>query len=137
MLLPIHIAAGGLALVLGAVALLVKKGGPTHRRSGLLFVYAMVVMATTAAILGNVVGGLMTLYFVGTALTTVRPASPWTRRINAAALTLAVGRFFRQRGGGGAVSPGPFREGGDRGGADGLLFGRVFFVGGGARGRRD
>src|ERR671911_1075234 len=91
MLLPIHIAAGGLALVLGAVALLVKKGGPTHRRSGLLFVYAMVVMATTAAILGNVVGGLMTLYFVGTALTTVRPASPWTRRINAAAMTLAVG----------------------------------------------
>ena len=91
MLLPIHIAAGGLALVLGAVALLVKKGGPTHRRSGLLFVYAMVVMATTAAILGNVVGGLMTIYFVGTALTTVRPASPWTRRINAAALTLAVG----------------------------------------------
>src|SRR5918995_2260219 len=91
MLLPIHIAAGGLALVLGAVALLVKKGGPTHRRSGLLFVYAMVVMATTAAILGNVVGGLMTLYFVGTALTTVRPASPWTRRIHAAALTLAVG----------------------------------------------
>jgi hypothetical protein len=91
MLLPIHIAAGGLALVLGAVALLVKKGGPTHRRSGLLFVYAMVVMATTAAILGNVVGGLITLYFVGTALTTVRPASPWTRRINAAALTLAVG----------------------------------------------
>jgi len=91
MLLPIHIAAGGLALALGAVALLVKKGGPTHRRSGLLFVYAMVVMASTAAILGNVVGGLMTLYFVGTALTTVRPASSWTRRINAAALILAVG----------------------------------------------
>ncbi len=38
MLLPIHIAAGGLALVLGAVALLVKKGGTIHRRSGLLFV---------------------------------------------------------------------------------------------------
>ena len=33
----------------------------------------------------------MTAYFVGTALTTVRPASPWTRRINAAALTVAVG----------------------------------------------
>ena len=91
MLLPIHIAAGGLALVLGAVALLVKKGGPTHRRVGLLFVYAMVVMATTAAILGNAVGGLMAIYFVGTALTTVRTASPWTGRIDAAALTLAVG----------------------------------------------
>jgi hypothetical protein len=41
MLLPIHIAAGGLAIVLGAVALSVKKGGTIHRRSGLLFVYAM------------------------------------------------------------------------------------------------
>jgi uncharacterized membrane protein len=38
-LLPIHVAAGGLAIVLGAVALAVKKGGALHRRSGLLFVY--------------------------------------------------------------------------------------------------
>jgi uncharacterized membrane protein len=91
MLLPIHIAAGGLALVLGALALLVKKGGTTHRRSGLLFVCAMLVMGTTAAILGNPIGGLMAVYFVGTALTTVRPVSPWTRRINAAALTIAIG----------------------------------------------
>ena len=53
-LLPIHVAAGGLALVLGAVALLVKKGGTIHRRSGLLFVCAMLVMGISAAILGNV-----------------------------------------------------------------------------------
>ena len=35
----------------------------------------------------------MTAYFVGTAWTTVRPVSPWTRRINAAALAvgLAIG----------------------------------------------
>jgi uncharacterized membrane protein len=100
MLLPIHIAAGGLAIVLGAVALSVKKGGTIHRRSGLLFVYAMLVMGTSASILGlrkggltdgNVMVGLLTLYFVGTALTTVRPASRWTRRINAVALTLALG----------------------------------------------
>ena len=91
MLLPIHIAAGGLALVLGALALLVKKGGTAHRRSGLLFVYAMFVMGISAAILGNVVGGLMAIYFVATALTTVRPSSPWTGRINVAALAFAVG----------------------------------------------
>ena len=99
MLLPIHIAAGGLAIVLGAVALLVKKGGTIHRRSGLLFVYAMLVMGTSASILalrngvtdGNVMAALLTAYFVGTALTTVRPASPWTRRVNAAALTFALG----------------------------------------------
>ena len=90
-LLPIHIAAGGLALVLGAVALSVKKGGTVHRRGGLLFVYAMLVMGTTAAILGNVGGGLMAIYFVVTALTTVRPVSPWTHRINVAALVLVAG----------------------------------------------
>jgi hypothetical protein len=98
-LLPIHVVAGGLAIVLGAVALLVKKGGTTHRRSGLLFVCAMLVMGTTAAILGfrksptdgNVFAGLMIAYFVGTALTTVRPVSPSTRAINVVALTVAVG----------------------------------------------
>ena len=107
MLLPIHIAAGGLAIVLGAVALSVKKGGTIHRRSGLLFVYAMLVMGTSASILGlrsglidgNVMGGLMTAYFVGTALTTVRPASPWTRRINVVAVTIrAWTRARRDRG---------------------------------------
>ena len=99
MLLPIHIAAGGLAMVLGAVALMVKKGGTIHRRTGLLFVCAMLVLGTTAALLGfrksptdgNVFGGLMTVYFVVTALTTVRPVSAWTRRINLAALTVAAG----------------------------------------------
>jgi uncharacterized membrane protein len=99
LLLPIHIAAGGLAIVFGAVALVVKKGGTIHRRSGLLFVYAMLVMGFSASILGlrngltdgNVMVGLMTAYFVGTALTTVRPVSPWTRRINAVALTVVVG----------------------------------------------
>jgi len=99
MLLPIHIAAGGLAIVLGAVALVVRKGGTIHRRSGLLFVYAMLVMGISASILAlrkgltdaNLMAGPMTAYFVGTALTTVRPAASWTRRLNAAALTIAIG----------------------------------------------
>jgi uncharacterized membrane protein len=98
-LLPIHVAAGGLAIVLGTVALLVQKGGTVHRRSGSLFVYAMLVMGTSASILGlrkggltdgNVAAGLLAVYFVGTALTTVRPASRWTRRIDAIALTFAL-----------------------------------------------
>jgi len=98
MLLPIHIAAGGLAMILGATALVAKKGGTLHRRSGLLFVCAMLVMGTSASILAlrktpidpNVFGGFMVAYFVGTALTTVRPESRWTRRANVAALTVAV-----------------------------------------------
>jgi hypothetical protein len=99
MLLPIHVVAGGLAIVLGAVALLANKGGTLHRRSGRLFVWAMLVMGASAAILGlrdgpadgNVVAAVLTAYFVGTAWTTVRPASPWTRRIDAAALAAAAG----------------------------------------------
>jgi uncharacterized membrane protein len=100
MLLPIHIAAGGLAIILGAAALVARKGGTIHRRSGLLFVCAMLALGISAAILGfrksgptdsNVFGGLMAAYFVITALTTVRPVSRWTRHINVAALTVAVG----------------------------------------------
>jgi uncharacterized membrane protein len=99
MLLPIHIAAGGVAIILGAIALLVKKGGTVHRRSGLLFVYAMLVMGVSASILGflksptdsNVFAGFMIAYFVGTGLTTVRPVSLWTRGINVAGLVIAVG----------------------------------------------
>jgi len=102
MLLPIHIAAGGLAIILGALALSVKKGGNIHRRSGLLFVYAMLVMGATASLLelrksptgGNVFAVFMIAYFVGTALTTVRPVSSWARRTNIAALTVALGLAF-------------------------------------------
>src|SRR5882762_7104336 len=102
MLLPIHIAAGGLAIVLGAVALSAKKGGTIHRRSGLLFVGAMLVMGFSASILGfrknptdgNVFAGFMVAYFVGTALTTVRPVSWWTRGFNVAALLVVVGLAY-------------------------------------------
>ncbi len=122
MVLPIHIAAGGLALVLGAVALSVKKGGTVHRRGGLLFVYAMLVMASTAAILGNVGGGLMTAYFVVTALTTVRPVSPWTRRINVAALIVVVGLAVLDILGGVKAFNSP------RGALDGVPFAMFFFL---------
>jgi len=99
MLLPIHVAAGGLAIVLGAVALSARKGGTLHRRSGLLFVYAMLTMGFSASILAfrksptdpNVFAALMTVYFVGTALTTVRPVSRGSRRFDAAALAVVAG----------------------------------------------
>jgi len=98
-LLPIHVAAGALAIVLGFTALLAAKGSTLHRRAGLLFVWVMLALGVTAAMLGlrngpadgNVMAGLITVYFVGTALTTLRPPSRRYSRINAAALTLAVG----------------------------------------------
>src|SRR3712207_6568581 len=99
MLLTIHIVTGALAVILGFVALFARKGGTVHRRGGMLFVYAMLAMGISASILEflksaaatNVVAGLMSVYLVGTALTTVRPASRWTRIINAAALAVAIG----------------------------------------------
>jgi uncharacterized membrane protein len=120
-ILPIHIAAGGLALVLGAVALSVKKGGTIHRRSGLLFVYAMLVMGISAAILGNI-GGLMAAYFVVTALTTVRPVSPWTRGLNVAALAVAVGLALLDIVGGVKAFNSP------RGVLNGVPFQMLFFI---------
>jgi hypothetical protein len=104
------------------VALSVKKGGTVHRRGGLLFVYAMLVMGTTAAILGNVGGGLMTAYFVVTALTTVRPVSAWTRGINVAALIVVVGLAFLDILGGVKVFNSP------RGVLNGVPFPMFFFL---------
>src|SRR5215471_20810167 len=98
MLLRIHIVAGGLAIILGATALLASKGATLHRRSGLLFVFAMLTMGISGSVLAlrqsltnpNVLGGFMSAYFVVTALTTVRPASAWTRRMNAVAVAVAL-----------------------------------------------
>jgi hypothetical protein len=97
-LLPVHIVAGGLAIVLGAVALLASKGATLHRRSGLLFVYAMLTMGISGSLMAlgqsltnaNVLGGFMSAYFVITALTTVRPVSTWTRRLDGVALLVAL-----------------------------------------------
>jgi hypothetical protein len=78
----VHILAGSLGLVTGYVALYSAKGAPRHRRSGTLFVYAMLTMcvfgASIALVRGvapalNVPAGVLTAYLVITALTTVRP----------------------------------------------------------------
>ena len=80
MLLPIHITAGALALIAGAVAMIALKGGPLHRKSGMVFVIAMVTMTCSAVVMAaffspnrvNVVAGLLTFYLVCTGLLTVR-----------------------------------------------------------------
>ncbi|HVS31741.1 MAG TPA: DUF2306 domain-containing protein [Thermoanaerobaculia bacterium] len=90
MLLQIHIVAGVLAMILGAVALVARKGARVHRRSGQLFVCSMLTMGITASFLGPIANGLMPAYFVVTALTTVRPVAAWTRWVNVSALLVAV-----------------------------------------------
>lgn len=98
MLLPVHVAAGGLAMVLGAVALSVSKGGTVHRRTGRVFVFAMLAMGGSGAALAflknpaddNVFAGLTAAYFVITAWTAVRTPTAWTRRLTVAAMLLAA-----------------------------------------------
>jgi uncharacterized membrane protein len=98
MILPVHILAGMLALGAGYVALAATKGLPLHRRSGLFFVYAMVVMSLSGALMDaiktsrvsiNVIAGLLTFYFVTTALLTVRPRGQASRSIDRAGAVLA------------------------------------------------
>lgn len=98
-LLPIHIIAGGLALVFGYVALYAAKGAALHRKSGMLFVYAMVTLSLSGALMEilktsltavNVVAGLMTFYFVTTALLTVRPRSQTSSWLDRAGVVVAL-----------------------------------------------
>ena len=78
-MLPIHITAGLLALIAGGIALYAAKGSWLHRRSGIVFVAAMLVMSSTGAIMaglkpdrGTALGGVLVFYIVITSLLTVR-----------------------------------------------------------------
>jgi hypothetical protein len=97
MLLPIHIVAAALGLVAGTVALAVAKGGRLHRRSGLVFVYAVVAMCSAAVAIAvvkgqmiNVIAGLMTSYLAMTAITTVRPPAAASRSRDIALMVVAL-----------------------------------------------
>ncbi len=97
MILLIHILAGGLGLVAGAVALSAAKGATLHRKSGILFVYAMVTMSLTGALIAalrgieiNALAGLLAAYLVITALTTVRPPAAWSHWLDLGAMLVAL-----------------------------------------------
>ena len=49
--LPLHILAGVFALLFGYIALYATKGATLHRKSGMVFVFAMVVMSLTGALI--------------------------------------------------------------------------------------
>jgi hypothetical protein len=95
--LLMHVGAGVAGIGTGYVALYATKGGDAHRRYGRLFVYVMLVMALMGATLaafegniGSVNAGLITSYFVLTALLTVRPMTPTARRFLVAGMLLAL-----------------------------------------------
>lgn len=76
----LHIVTGLLGLISGIIALYALKGGKVHRRTGLIFVFTMLLMSATGAVLaifkpddlGTMIAGVLTFYLVLTGLLTVR-----------------------------------------------------------------
>jgi len=96
-ILILHIAGGLTAIVAGFIALFVRKGGRVHRKSGDVFVIAMLVMAAAGAYAAviksqpvNVVAGTFTFYLVASAWLTVRRKANETGHMEVGLLLLAL-----------------------------------------------
>jgi uncharacterized membrane protein len=102
-----HIAGASLALAAGFVAVAAPKGATWHRRSGMLFVYAMLTMAILAVfmsairggeLLGNIPPGLFSIFLVVRGTKAVRgPGPPRLMshvRCMCGAFFIATGSFF-------------------------------------------
>jgi hypothetical protein len=97
--IEVHYVAGLLALLAGFVALFSRKGGFLHRRSGRVFVAAMVAMLGVAAVLafptadkrGIALGALFTTYLVVTSLLTVTRRVDEVRGLTAGLAAFAFG----------------------------------------------
>ena len=96
-LLPFHVLAGATAIITGFVALYARKGAWAHRKSGTVFVFAMLTMSLSGAVIAvgrpgmviNVPAGLVTAYLVITAFLTVRPRSAISRQVERGAMQAA------------------------------------------------
>ena len=93
--LAFHFGTGLIALAAGSMAIAVRKGGQWHRRSGVVFVYAMVATGITAVGIatyegkpGNISGAII-VYFVMTAYTAVKPLARVGWRVDVALMLLA------------------------------------------------
>ncbi|MDQ5845814.1 MAG: hypothetical protein M3539_11030 [Acidobacteriota bacterium] len=93
MRLPIlifHICGGVVGVLSGAAAMSFRKGTRRHRVAGNVFFVAMLVMGSSAAYLGNVVGGLLACYLVATAWLTARRREGETSIFDWAAFMFAL-----------------------------------------------
>ena len=97
LILPVYIAAGLIAIISGGIAMVVVKGLRVHRKSGMVFVWAMAVMAGTALFVAaerdqwaNLMQGVMAFYMVGTGYLAVQPMDAARRRWEVASLLFAL-----------------------------------------------
>jgi len=97
-LLALHITAGSLAIIAGFIAIFAVKGLRLHRLTGRIFVYSMLALGITGAVIAairsqpaNVVGGSLAAYMVGTGVLTLRRPEQKLFWVDAAAMALALG----------------------------------------------
>jgi hypothetical protein len=94
--LSFHVATACVALVAGFIAIAVRKGGTWHRRSGVVFVYAMIAMGIAATGISlyegksTYAGGIFAAYLVFTGYTTLKPLAAFGRRLDIALMALAL-----------------------------------------------
>src|SRR5512145_3201700 len=93
----IHIIGGLVGLTSGAAALSAYKGGRLHRKSGMIFVYAMSVLSVTGPVMAalkpeqiSIIAGMLTVYLVITALLTVRRPRVRSRWVDVGAMVFAL-----------------------------------------------
>jgi hypothetical protein len=97
-MIVLHIIGGLVGLTSGAVALSSRKGAKLHRKSGLIFVYAMLLMSASGAVMAarmpervSVTAGMLTFYLVITAWLTVRRHAEGSRWMDVSAMLFGVG----------------------------------------------
>ncbi|MEO8455092.1 MAG: hypothetical protein ABI454_08020 [Sphingomicrobium sp.] len=98
-LLAVHIAAGIAAILLGVVAVAVRKGGRAHLAAGIWFAVAMIVLGVTASLLepfrtprpGSPITGLFVCYFVATSWVAARRRDGTTGKFEMLASAVALG----------------------------------------------
>jgi uncharacterized membrane protein len=96
-LIPIHVAAGGVALIAGALAMTARKGGRFHGRAGTWFFAAMLTMAGTGSVIalakperGTAVIGVLTSYLVLTSWMAARRRDGRAGRFEVVAMVVAL-----------------------------------------------
>jgi hypothetical protein len=96
-ILVLHICAGILAMLSGAVAVSFRKGSHRHVVAGRVFVFSMLTMAAGATYLAilkhepnNVGGGMVTFYLTLTAWLTARRTDGQTSKLDWAALLIPL-----------------------------------------------
>ena len=96
-LLVLHVSAGILAMLAGALAIAFRKGSRNHRRAGNVFVICMLSVSAVGAYLGfmkseadNVLGGIFAFYLVVTAWATARRGENETWKLDWGAPPVAL-----------------------------------------------